>query len=236
MNKWLRNFIFTAAATALAGAVLTAPSSAAIPLRSPQVVFNYAPLQGYLNVVDFAINVATDQLDAQVWTTGVTGNTDFTLTLRTGAGVASGIGVYNGNDPNPIPLLFQVFPAAAVPGWYAAMHFGAGTLTVSLFDQANVFQGQTIYAGVNQNDFGFYIQGPAGLWFSQDSRNPPPTGHPQVLTYLSNDIPGDYWECFEAPAYNPSVSTFNGVVLNLQSVRPTPAVGTSWGRIKSIYR
>ncbi len=236
MNKWLRGFALTTASLAVAGVISASTASAAIPLRSPQVVFNYGPLQSYLNIVDLAINVATDQLDAQVWTTGVTGNTDFTLTLKTGAGVASSIGVYNGNDPNLIPALFQVFPAAAGAGWYAAMHFGSGSLTVSLFDQNNVFQGQVIYAGVNQNDFGFYVQGPGGLWFSQDSRNPPPTGHPQVLTYQSNDLPGDYWECFEVNPYSPTLSTFNGVVLNLQSVRPTPARGTSWGQIKANYR
>src|SRR5512143_2230737 len=236
MNHRLRIFTLAVAALALVGAVLPATTASALTYRSPQVVFNYGPLQGYLNVVDSGINVATQQVDAQVWAVGVTGNTDFTLTLKTGAGVASSIGVYNGNDPNPVPALFQVFPGAAQQGWYAALHFGGGSLWVSLFDQNNVFQGQVVYGGVNQNNFGFYIQGPGGLWFSQDGRNPPPTGHPQVLTYASNDLPGEYWECFEALPYDAATSTFDSVVLNLQSVKPTPARATTWGQIKAQYK
>jgi hypothetical protein len=225
-----------AAVWTLVMVALTVSSASAFSLRLPQVIFQHPPLQGYLNLVDPGINVATDQLDAQTWAVSVTGNTDFTLTLENGAGTVSNIGVYNGNDPNPLPVLFQVFPAPAVAGWYAALHFSAVSLTVSLFDQNNVFQGQTVYPGVNRNNFGFYIQGPTGLWFSQDFRNPPPAGHPQVLTYQSNLTPGDYWECFEAPPYDPSHSTFDGVVLNLQSVRPTPARSTSWGKLKTQYR
>lgn len=236
MTKWLRSFALTTATFALAGAAFSASAvSAALPLRSPQVVFNYGPLQSYLNIVDLAISVPTDQLDAQIWTTGVTGNTDFTLTLKSGS--FGSVGIYNGNDPAPSPSLFQIFGGAAVPGWYAAMHFSStGTLTVSTFNQNNVFQGQVNYNGVNQNDFAFYIFGPGGRWFSQDYRNNAPTGAPQVITYQSNAIPGDYWECFELNPYNPSTSVFDGVVLNLQSVRPTPTLNTTWGRIKAAYR
>ncbi len=233
MNQRLRIITLTVAVLALVGALLPATTASAFTYRASQVVFNYVPLQNYLNIVDTGINVATQQVDAQVWSVGVTGNTDFTLTLRNGPGNFSVIGVYNGDNPL---VLFPVFPAAAQPGWYAALHFGGGSLWVSLFDQFNVFQGQTVYGGVTQNKFGFYIQGPAGLFFSQDWRNAPPTGAPQVLTYASNDLPGEYWECFEALPYNPATSTFDGVVLNLQSVKPTPARATTWGRIKAQYK
>jgi hypothetical protein len=215
---------------AIAGVLFfTTTASAALPLRSPQVGFNFGPLQGYLNVVDSGINVATDQLDAQVWSVSITGNTDFTLMLESPIGAGNSVGVYNG--PAAIPTLFQVFPGAAGPGWFATLHFAGGNLVVTLFDQNSVIQGQNFYAGVNQNAFGFYTQGPCGLWFSQDFRNP----NPQILSYASNNLPGDYWVCFEACPYNPAASTFNGVVINIQSVRPTPATHTSWGQIKSIY-
>jgi hypothetical protein len=232
MVNRLRRLIPVSATVALASLMLMASSAfAAFPLRSPQVVFNYGPLQGYLNVVDTGINVATDQLDAQVFSVSITGNTDFTLMLETGGGVASSIGVYNG--PDAVPALDQVFPAAAVPGWYATLHFGSGNLVVGLFDQFSVFQGSTTYLGVNANNWGLYIQTPSGaVRYSQDSRNP----GPQALTYASNDTPGDYWECFEAAPYVASSSTFNNVVLNLQSVRPTPVHGSTWGKIKATYR
>ena len=232
--KWLTRFTPLAAVLAIGALMLVASSASALVLRSPQVVFDFPPLQGYLNVVDPGINVATDQVDAQVWSVSITGNTDFTLMLKTGLGTAASFGVYNGGAPvGPPPPLFQVFPGGAVPGWYAALHFGGGGLTVSLFNQFAVFMGNTFYPGVNQNNFGFYIQGPGGLWFSQDGRNGP--GMPQMLTYNSPALPGDFWLCWEEMPYNP-LSTFDGVVVNVQSVRPTPAVGTSWGDVKARYR
>lgn len=235
MIKQLQRNVLGSTGVALAGLLVFAATAFAAPPppRVPQIPFFSGPLQGYLNLVDNSINVTTDQLNAQTWSTSITGNTDFTLMLETGAGVASSIGVYNGADPNPIPALFQIFPAGAAANWYAACHFGGGSLTVSLFDNANVFQGQTIYAGVSASNFAFYIQTPGGaLWFGQDARN----GGPQALTYASNDTPGDYWECFEALPYAAASSTFNGVILNLQSVKPTPTHGTTWGKIKASYR
>jgi hypothetical protein len=232
MVRRLRKVAPITAAVALTGLMLVVSNAfAAFPLRGVQVVFFSGPLQAYLNLVDTGINVNTDQLDAQTFATSITGNTDFTLMLENGGGIASSIGVYNGTDP--VPALFQIFPAAAVPGWYAALHFAGGNLTVGTFDQFAVFQGSITYLGVNNNDFGFYIQTAGGAkWFSQDYRN----GGPQALTYASNATPGDYWECFDAAPYAAASSTFNSVVLNLQSVRPTAAHGSTWGRIKATYR
>jgi len=227
MMIWLKRSALLVFAV-LAVALVVAPASA-IPLRSPQVAFNYLPLQSYLNVVDPGINVATDQLDAQAWSTSITGNTDFTLMLKTGLGQGDAFGVYNAASGPP---LFQVFPAGAVAGWYATLHFGGGNLIVSLFDQNSVFQGQSFYPGVNQNNFGFYIQGPCGLWFSQDARN---GGAPQMLTYASLGNPGDFWLAWEECAYNPG-ATFDGVVVNIQSVHPVKAQTQSWGSVKAQYR
>src|SRR5262245_51702078 len=161
MNWFKRSTLLVLAVTTVA---LVAGTASALPLRAPQVVFNYAPLQGYLNVVDPGINVATDQLDAQVWSTSITGNTDFTLMLRTGLGQGVNFGVYNGGGP-PVPPLYQVFPGAAAAGWFAALHFGGGNLVVTLFDQNSIIQGQAFYAGVSASNFGFYIQGPCGTWY-----------------------------------------------------------------------
>ena len=78
VTRWLT--VTGIAVLALVATVSAA--SAAFPLRSPQVVFNYGPLQAYLNVVDAGINVATAQLNAQVWASSISGNADFTLMLR----------------------------------------------------------------------------------------------------------------------------------------------------------
>ena len=223
MNRWAtRSLVFAAT-------LFFATSAHAFALRSPQVVFNSGPLQGFLNIADVGINVNTDQLDAQAWSTSFTGNTDFTLVLKGGAGGGNAVGVYNAAAA--IPALFQVFPPAAIPGWFAALHFSGGNLTVNLFDQFSNFMGSTSYPGVSATNFGFYTQGSCGLWFSQDFRNP----MPQMLAYASNATPGDYWLCWSACPSNP-LSTFNDVVLNIQSVRPTPANSKSWGKLKIQYR
>ena len=234
--KWLRkSSLLMAVLAAATVALVAAPASAVLPLRSPQVGFNIAPLQNYLNVVDPGINVATDQVDAQVWSVSITGNSDFTLMLKNHLGTNASVGVYNGKDPNPIPALFQVFPGGAVAGYYATLHFAGGNLTVSLFNQNAAFLGNTFYPGVDQNFFGFYIQGPGGLWLSQDDRNPPPGGAPQMLTYNSVALPGDFWLCWDAGPYS-GLATFDDVVINVQSIRPTPAATTTWGDVKSKYR
>jgi len=234
MMKSLSRVIAVSVVLAAASILIVASPAGAFNLRAPQVPFNFGPLQNYLNLVDPGINVANQQVDAQVWSVSVTGNTDFTLMLKTGLGAGDAFGLYNGPAPvGPVPPLYQIFPPMAVPGWYATLHFGGGNLTVALFDQNAIFMGQAFYFGVNPNNFGFYIQGPGGLWFSQDFRNG--GGQPQMLTYNSPWLAGDFWLCFEELPYNPQ-STFDGVVVNVQSIRPTPAIDKTWGQVKGQYR
>ena len=210
-------------------------AAGAFTLRSPQVVFSNASLQAYLNANDGGINTATDQLDAQVWASSVSGNATFTLMIELAGNAASNsIGVYNSGAPAP---LFQVFPGAASAGWFATCHFGpGGTLAVLLYDQNAVFQGQTNYAGVNRNSFGFYLMGPGGTFFSQDALN---GGSPQILTYAGTGVNfGDWWECFEDLPFvqGGALTDFEDAVVLLQSVAPTPNNVTTWGHLKSLYR
>jgi hypothetical protein len=215
---------------------LAASTAAAFSLRVPQAVINGASLQGYLNGVGESINVYTDQVDAQVWSTSISGNSTFTIMIEYAAFAPSNsVGIYNIDDPNPVPALFQVFPGAASVGWFATAHFGAGgSLVVSLFDNNAVFQGQAAYAGVNRNRFGFYLQGPAGLFFSDDSRN---GGNPQMLTYAGTGINfGTWWECFEDLPWTTGDRDFEDAVLLIESVAATPTQGMTFGRLKKLYR
>lgn len=229
-----RSFGFTCLILAL-GVVTTAAHATAPPLRSPQVVFPGASLQGYLNGVGESINVLTDQVNAQTFITSVSGNAEFTLMIElAGNAPFNHIGVYNGSDPNGFPPLFEVFPPVAAAGWFASAHFAFGQLVVTLFDQNSVIQGQTIYNGVDATNFGFYIQGPTGLKFSQDSRN---AGEPHMLTYAGTGRnAGDWWECFEDTPFHDEAPDFDDAVLLLQSVVPTPNASRSWGSIKRLYR
>ena len=196
--KWLRGSTPHIAALAAVSLALVASPASAFNLRSPQVSFSIAPLQNYLNVVDPGINVTTDQLDAQVWSVTNTGSPIFTLRLENSQGTNAPSGIYNGNAPlGPTPPLYQVFPGGAVAGWYATLSFGGGNLTVSRFNQFNVFQGSTLYLGVDPFQFGFYMDAPLQpIWYSQDDRNfAGPRA--QMLTYESPSNPGVFWNCWD---------------------------------------
>jgi len=222
-------------AIAVLAIAMVPPNASAFNLRVPQVALNPASLQGYLNAMDGGINVQTDQLDAQVWTSSISGNSTFTLMIELAGNAASNaIGIYNTNGPVNPPL-FQVFPGAASAGWFATAHFSGGNMVVTLFDNNSIIQGQSFYAGVNSNGFGFYLQGPGGTFYSQDARNP--GGAAQALTYLGTGQNfGDWWECFEdIPAANSDLD-YDDAVLLLQSVAPTPVGSRTWGALKSLYR
>lgn len=219
---------------AVALAVSAAPGHAFDP-RNPQVVFNSASLAAYFASVNQTFNVTTDQLDGQVWSSNVSGNAEFTIMLElAGNAPVNGIGIYNTLDP-PNPPLFQVFPGAAGPGWFATAHFASGNLTVTLFDNNSAFLGQTFYAGVDAAHFGFYVQGPGGTFYSQDARNP--GGLPQMLTYAGTGTEyGDWWMAMEDLAFVTGDADFDDAVLLLQSVVPTAARPHTLGSIKARYR
>ncbi len=227
----------TAAAIVIAALGFSAAAANAFTLRNPQIVFNSVMLQGYLSAWDGGINANTDQLNAQTFSTGITGNTDFTLMLKNGNAVGTSVGIYNGSAVGT-PTLYQLFPSAATSGYYVACHFDVtGSLTVSLFDNNSVYLGQVTYLGVDRSNFGFYITGPNGTKYSQDSRN---GGLPQALTYAGTGINvGDYFECLEPGTFDPNYfGAFTGSILVLQSVTPTPVATrtNSWGALKAAYR
>ena len=220
-------------------AVCLAPTAGAYPLRSPQVPLQTGwdgiSLQTYLNSVGETLNTLTQQLDLQTWQGTPLGASTFTIMVEI-AGYAgqNTIGIYNAGQASP--SMFQVFPGAATRGWYATCAFSSGGhLAVSLYDNAHALQGTTNYVGADQNNFGFYLQGPGGTFYSQDYRNP--GGKPQILTYVgTGQYLGQWWECFEDLPYASSDVDFQDSILLLQAIAPTPASGSSWGGLKSRYR
>ena len=216
--------------------LLVASSSvaSAFNLRAPQVAFNDTTLNAYFVSKGETINTLTDQVDGQIWNASISGNATFTLMIELTANAANNaLGIYNTGVP--VPPLNNVFPGSASAGWFATAHFAGGNLTVTLFDNNSIIQGQITYAGVNANGFGFYLVGPGGTFYSQDSRNP--GGKPRALTYLGtgNNF-GDWWECFEDSNGATATSDFDDAVLLLQSVVPTANTSSTWGKVKSLYR
>jgi hypothetical protein len=220
----------------LAAAVLA--GSAAADLRSPQVVFSSASLQAYLNGVGENINVLTAQQEAQIWKSTVSGNSTFTLMIElTGNAALNTYGIYGGADG--VPVLAQVFPGAAMTGWFATASFRESPtrVIVNLFDaNAVLLQTNTYTPGPDRNDFAFYLQGPGGTFYTQDARNA--GGNPQMLTYAGTGVNfGSWWLCFEdTPFGTTDVTDFDDAVMFLESANPTPVNTTSWGQLKARYR
>jgi len=222
------------AVLAVFAVAMTTPASAFI-LRVPQIAVQTGSLQNYLNSQGESINVNTDQVDAQVWSTGASGNSVFTLMIEyAGYANSNAVGVYNADEPTP--TLFQVFPGNASPGWHALVSFPAsGNLLVTLFDASSNIIGQTSYPGVHRNSFGFYLQGPGGLFYSQDGRNA--GAKAQMLTYAGTGSNfGEWWLCFEDLAPNVTDDDYQDAVIVLESVNPVKTEPTTLGAVKALYR
>jgi len=216
-------------------ALLATGASAA--LRVPQIAVAGGSLQGYLNGVGEAINVNTDQNAVQTWQTTVSNNATFTLMIElAGNAPANNIGIYNGTPA--APPLYQVFPGAASAGWFATCSFRNAPVrvVVNLFDDNAAFQGQNTYLGADASNFGYYLDGPGGIFYTQDYRNP--GGTVQALTYAgTGNNTGQWWLCFEdLTESNGKDNDFEDAILFLESIAPTPVSKTTWGALKVRFR
>lgn len=224
----------TFAASLLLAAVLATSATAA--LRVPQVPVIGGSLQGYLNGVGESINVNTDQNAVQTWSTTVSGNSTFSLMIELAGNAASNtIGIHNGAPA--VPPLYPVFPGAASAGWFATASFRLAPVRVviNLFDDNAVLQGTNTYLGADRNNFGYYLSGPGGLFYTQDARNAGSVA--QALAYAGTGINlGQWWLCWEDLPAAGSDHDFNDAVLFLESVTPTPTSRTSWGQLKARFR
>jgi len=222
-------------ATLFAGlAVLAlAATTASAALRSPQITVLGGGLQGYLNTADGGINASTDQNSAQSWAATVSNNSTFTIQVELSGNAASNaLGLYNAGAASP--SLYQVFPGAATTGWFAVASFrnSPTRVVVNLFDDTAALQGTTTYLGADRNNFGFYINGTAGTYYTQDSRN---SGNAQALTYAGTGLnAGQWFLCFEEQIGGDQ--DYDDAILFLESVNPTPVSKSSWGSLKARFR
>jgi hypothetical protein len=227
---------------AMAGLLLVTASAHAA-LRVPQVPVQGSGLQTYLNNQGESIDASTAQLDAQHWTNNFSNNSTFTIQMElVGNAANNAIGLYNAG--NVAPALYLVFPGAATTGWFAVASFRTSPVrvVVNLFDDIAAIQGTFTYLGADRSDFGFYLQGAGGTFYSQDIRNP---GHdPRVLAYAATGInTGSFWMAFEdGPVASPD-HDFDDVILFLEgntgplaTTPPVAVVHSSWGAVKARFR
>jgi hypothetical protein len=155
--------------------------------------------------------------------------------LTAGNAPLNAFGMYNCSPA--APPLYQVFPGAAADGWFAVASFRTAPIrvVVNLFDNNAVIQGTTTYLGADKNNFGFYLQGPDGTFYSQDARN---GGNAQAVTYAGTGTStGQWWLCWEDESVAAgSDRDFEDMIIFLESVsKPVPTKGVTWGDLKSRY-
>ena len=218
----------------VASVSLPAPARAA--LRVPQVPVLGGTLQGYLTGVGESINVLTDQSSTQSWTRTVSTTTGFTIQVELSANAnLNEFGMYNGSAA--VPTLFMLLPGSAGAAFHAAATFRpGGLLIVSRIDALGNFVNQQNFTGVDETNFGFYLKGPSGTFFSQDFRNP--GGQAQAVSLQSTAAnAGNWWMCFEeSSGAAGSDRDFDDSVILMESVNPTPVNSASWGQLKAGYR
>lgn len=216
---------------ALLALLVLAPPADAVP-RSPQVPVSGNALATFFASQGQSIAVVGDQVDLQ--------SVSFPIAPASiGLGpvhpvpTIAGFGGYN--TSLAAPPLYQIFPGAALAGWFTVASFRTAPLrlVVNLFDAASTLQGTTTYLGADPSAFGFYAQGPS-LVYSQDARNP--GGLARMLSYAGTGAhAGSTWfacEFSDAPAGD--FADF--VALVTFSTPPVGAERTSWGRVKRLYR
>lgn len=218
-------------------ASVTLTSRADAALRVPQVPVLGGSLQAYLNSVGESINVNTDQDATQTWSHTTSGTTTHTLMLETNNVGANTFGLYNGGDP--APALFAIIHAPRVPGSFSTATFQPGNLLkVNHFDENAIPMGSVTFGGVDPTNFGFYLQVPNGVFYTQDGRNP--GGLAQALAYRgTGPNTGTWWLCWEdvaRAAGGGSDHDFDDTVVLMESVNPTPVSKTSWGSLKARFR
>jgi hypothetical protein len=231
----------------LLSATWAAGTSEALPLRNPQVAFNSAGLQAFLNEWPGGIQANLDQLDAQAISLVHVTRT-FSVEYLQGSGIE--FGVY---DPTlgGSTARFPLFTAASARGSGAVCSLAGDSALVALeFDSLGVLVRNARISWSAHGNYGFYVEGPGGTWYSQDSRN---AGDPHALTYAATGVYfGSIIECFEPGEFDAdNPDSFTGLIVIIEpsdcpspSVRAgrafgtdcTPVVPSTWGDLKLRYR
>lgn len=180
------------------------------------------------------IDVNADQDPTEVWTNNAgTPNATILLELANNANLNS-FGIYKQNDKNLRAQLFSGLNSTGI----------TGRVTISFFDDSSILVtplvGSSVLINNFGNNFGYYLDGPGGLFFSQDNLN---GGAEQMLAYqgknnLTLDPPffaagsfdeNDYILAWEDKPFALADRDYNDFVVLVSDVKPVPEPITMLG-------
>jgi len=202
--------------------------------RVPQVPVSGTALATFFASQGQTIDVNSQQLDLQTMDLSATPAFE-THTFGTEVG-----GTFGGyNTALATPPLYQIFPGAAATGWFSSTSFRTSPtrVVVNLFDNNAALQGTTTYLSgpPNPSTFGFYMQSPGFVVYTQDARNP--GGTARILAYNgTGSRTGWTWFACETGA-GPGGDYADFIALvNLSLALPVPVNRTDWGKVKRRFR
>jgi hypothetical protein len=223
--------------SSLAGIALAGLASVAN--ATPVLPGGETPLQTILNnlhITGSAPDVNLNQSADNLWAFEASGTAAATFIVEiAGNASVNTFGMYDAASAN----LVQLFSGSADASDRASVQlFGDGSLLV-IYTNNGVFSSLTPYAAGTfaGNQFGFYINTPSGVLYSEKSRN---AGDADQMVAFQGDgdiiqLPGaaagawgssSYILAWEDTPYGSSDKDFNDLVVYVESVKPVPEPAT----------
>jgi hypothetical protein len=225
---------------ALLATLAPAPGWAAAARRAPQALVAGNGLQDYFDSIGESIDVHADQEGTQRWGSARWGREPFVLQIdRVRHDGRYSIGIYDASGSGPLRR-YEIFAVASDVDFRAVSSFRptASSLTVNLFDQYGAWRSNRTFRGVSESHYGFYISGPGGMGYSQDTRQLD-QGDVRMLVFPGTGRNADgWWLCIENhdPSDPDPDPDFDDTILFIGPADPTPTSRFTWGRVKTLFR
>lgn len=221
----------------LAASLLILATPAHALLRSPQVPVTGTTLQNLLNAQGQAINVATDQQQADIfWGFYLTRPTTQFFVQPLGT-PSDALVVFDANVPTPGPT-YTIAPGGLPDGWFTEVGFDGppDRMIVNTYDANSTLQGSVTYLGLALVPLALATSGPGGVFYVIDPLNVDQRAH--VLLYHGTGAQqGSTWLCAETLTEADGGNfDFADAVFLLENLSPTPVRQTTWGALKQRFR
>lgn len=222
---------------------LTAGNAFAVPYNTRNITGNLDALQSYFDSVGEDIDVYNDQNGAAIWTSTISGNSQFTMKFETSEKTKvdnNTFGIYSYGNTDE---LIEIFSGSMKAGDSTTVHFNAGGIKgLVLVDQffqttldptnPGASHKYTTYEDINTSSFGFYLDSRGsgasnqGLFFSEDDQNN--GGVAQNLVFAgTGQNAGNWWLTWEHGDRSIwSDNDFDDMVIFAESINPVPEPAT----------